>query len=171
MDTLFATTTFSAPVLVLSQADVYDIVKCLVVVTLLIVILPLLLSLLVRTRGKQAPDVKLPSPTFFKVLYITWFLVHYGISALAVIAILILGLDGAIKGTISALLGSLFGYVLGSTAAKGSASPQQYPDSTSAAKYKESLLFDTLEELEKLIRNSQFCTPLLTLEVGSQWHR
>lgn len=130
MDTLFAAITSSAPVLVLSQTDVYDIVKYLVLVALVIVILPLLLSLLVRTRGKQSPDITLPSPTFFEIPYITWFLVHYGISALAVIAILILGLDGVIdKGTVSALLGSLFGYVLGSTA-KGSASPQQHPDST-----------------------------------------
>ena len=129
MDTMFATTT-SSSALVLSQRDVYDIVIFLVSVALVIVILPLLLSLFVRTGGKASPDVKSPSPSFFETPYITWFLVHYGISALAVIAILILGLDGVIdKGTVSALLGSLFGYVLGSTA-KGSASPQQRPDST-----------------------------------------
>lgn len=117
MHTIFATTTSSSPALVLSQGDVYDIVIFLVSVALVIVVLPLLLSLFFQTTSKPSPDVKSPSPSFFETPYITWFLVHYGISALAVIAILILGLDGVIdKGTVSALLGSLFGYVLGSTA-------------------------------------------------------
>lgn len=131
MHTIFATTTSSSPALVLSQRDVYDIVIFLVSVALVIVILPLLLSLFFRTTGKPSPDVKSPSPSFFETPYITWFLVHYGVSALAVIAILILGLDGVVdKGTVSALLGSLFGYVLGSTA-KGSANPPQRPVNSS----------------------------------------
>lgn len=65
----------------------------------------------------------------------------------------------------SALLGSLFGYVFGSTA-KGSASPQQRPDSTSAAKYKESLLSDTLEELEKI--DSKFSILYTTVGTGGR---
>ena len=130
MHTIFATTTSSSPALVLSQVDVYDIIIFLVFVALVIVILPLLLSRCCRTKSNPLSDIRSTSSSFFEIPYITWFLVHYGISALAVIAILILGLDGVIdKGTVSALLGSLFGYVLGSTA-KGSASPQQHSDST-----------------------------------------
>jgi hypothetical protein len=45
-----------------------------------------------------------------------WFLVHNGMAALAMIVILILGLDAVIdRTTTAALLGSLFGYVLGSS--------------------------------------------------------
>jgi len=110
-----------SPVLVLSQHDVNVVIIILVVVAFIIVIQPLILSATFRKQGKTEAEVKNGAQSFFEIPYITWFLVHYGIAALAVIAIVILGLDNVIdKSTVAALLGSLFGYVLGSSSNRSS---------------------------------------------------
>lgn|GEM_PF-5687685 len=112
--------------LVLSQHDVNMIIVFLIFLALVVILQPLILALVFK-KGKGKPDGQPPgaAPSFFEIPFITWFLVHYGISALAVIAIVILGLDNVIdKATVAALLGSLFGYVLGS-ASRGSATPTQ----------------------------------------------
>lgn len=124
----------SSSVLVLSRSDVRLIIIFLVFVALIIILQPLLLSSSYNRR-KELPDIKAKDAhsSFFEIEYITWFLIHYGIAALAVIAILILGLDNIIdKTTVSALLGSLFGYVLGSSS-KGAQyqSKEKKPDSNS----------------------------------------
>ncbi len=75
----------------------------LLVIALLIVLLPIVL------KGRDR--------NFFRIPYITWFLLHYSIAALAIMAITLLGVTGIIGAdVISALLGSLLGYILGSTA-------------------------------------------------------
>lgn len=100
----------SPAVLVLNKTDVFIVILCLVGVALFLVLQPLILS-----RGsifKKSENTL----RFFEIPFITWFLIHYGLAALAVIAIVILALDGVIdKSTVAALLGSLFGYVLGSS--------------------------------------------------------
>lgn len=124
-----AVSSASSPVLVLSQHDVNMIIIFLVFLALVVVLQPLILSLTFRRRKDPAEKPTADSASsFFEIPYITWYLVHYGIAALAVIAILILALDNVIdKTTVAALLGSLFGYVLGSSS-KGSSSPTKSPN-------------------------------------------
>lgn len=107
--------TSSGSGLVLSSYGTALVILGLGALAFLVLIQPALLLWLYHRAVKQGPDSKKPS--FFEVPFITWFLVHYGIAALAVLAIVALGVDNVIdKGTVSALLGSLFGYVLGSSA-------------------------------------------------------
>jgi hypothetical protein len=105
--------------LVLTGHQVGNVGIGLGLLALVIVLMPALLAVIYAwNRPKDA------SGGFFEVPYITWFLVHYGIAALAIIAIVFLGVDNVIdKGTVSALLGSLFGYVLGSAAHGSRPSP------------------------------------------------
>lgn len=118
----------SSVALVLTQHDVDMIITFLVFLALIVVLQPLLLSLTFRKHKVPLTTQTSDAPSFFEIPYITWFLVHYGIAALAVIAILILGLDNIIdKTTIAALLGSLFGYVLGSSSKGSPASTQTTP--------------------------------------------
>lgn len=92
------------------------------VIALVAVLMPVILAWCDRTRikhlaGATPAGVPPALTSFFELPYITWFLVHYLIPVLAILAIVLLGIDGIIdKGTVSALLGSLFGYVLGSSA-------------------------------------------------------
>lgn len=110
----------------LTPSQVFAVAIGIGVIALVIVILPLLLSWLYG-RKASGDNISGQPVSFFQIPYITWFIVHYGIAALAILAIVLLGIDGVIdKGTVSALLGSLFGYVLGS-AAKGS-----HPSTTGA---------------------------------------
>lgn len=115
----------TSPVLVLSQHDVFMIVVFLVALAAVIVLQPLILSLAFRRqKNLSKSESATAAPSFFEIDYITWFLIHYGIAALAIVVILILGLDNIIDtSTVAALLGSLFGYVLGSSS-KGSQSPR-----------------------------------------------
>lgn len=126
LDNIVMNTVLSAasPVLVLSQHDVDMIITYLVILALVVVLQPLVLSLTFSKRkGLADKPVTGSASSFFEIPFITWYLVHYGIAALAVIAILILALDNVIdKTTVAALLGSLFGYVLGSSS-KGSSLP------------------------------------------------
>ena len=63
--------------------------------------------------------------SFFQIPYATWYLIHWGISIIALLAIVALGIDGVLdKATIAALLGSLLGYTLGSTASHAAAAAQ-----------------------------------------------
>lgn len=101
--------------LVLTGHQVGNVGIGLGLLALVIVLMPALLALIYA--WKRPRDAGPGVGGFFEVPYITWFLVHYGIAALAIIAIVFLGVDNVIdKGTVSALLGSLFGYVLGSAA-------------------------------------------------------
>lgn len=119
-----ATTTQSAG-LVLSQSEVNMIIIFLVAVALVVVLQPLILSVTFRKkRDKPTSPNQEDAPSFFEIPYITWFLVHYGVATIAIIAIVILGLDQIIdKSTVAALLGSLFGYVLGSSSKGNSTTP------------------------------------------------
>lgn len=79
--------------------------------------------------SRKAPD---PSDSagkrmigFFQIPYMTWFLLHLVIASIGIIAVVILGIDNIIdKGTVAALLGSLFGYVLGTVSAARNAAEQ-----------------------------------------------
>lgn len=76
------------------------------VLAALVIVMPVLLALL--SGGGRS---------FFNVPYITWYLLHYTVAALGLTAVVTLGLTGTLdKEGIAALLGSLFGYVLGSVA-------------------------------------------------------
>lgn len=91
------------------------------VIALLIVLQPWLLARTYHARRAQPPAGTSPTQetpaSFFQIPYITWFLIHHGIAALALLAIVFLGIDNVIdKGTVSALIGSLLGYALGSAA-------------------------------------------------------
>lgn len=106
--------------LILSQRDVMVVILFLVFLALVVVLQPFILSYTYRRQLDPTAPTQSDSPnkahSFFETPYIPWFLVHNGMAALAMIVILILGLDAVIdKTTTAALLGSLFGYVLGSS--------------------------------------------------------
>jgi hypothetical protein len=113
--------------LVLDERDVFTIGLGLLVIVLVVVMQPWLLAR--SFRAARRADQKAPTDdepeSFFEVPYVTWFLIHHGVAVMAIVAIVLLGLDNVIdKGTVSALLGSLFGYVLGSSAtSKAKAGP------------------------------------------------
>lgn len=127
MDNLImsATITSQSAAFVLSQSEVNAIIIFLVAVALVVVLQPLILSVTFRKRREKSTNSNQEdAPSFFEIPYITWFLVHYGVATIAIIAIVILGLDQIIdKSTVAALLGSLFGYVLGSSSKGSSSTP------------------------------------------------
>ena len=104
------------------------------VIGLLIVLQPWLLARTYHARrtppaAGTSPSQEAPS-SFFQIPYITWFLIHHGIAALALLAIVFLGVDNVIdKGTVSALIGSLLGYAIGSAA---NSSRSSTPDNNAA---------------------------------------
>jgi len=57
-------------------------------------------------------------PRFFDTPYITWFLLHYGIGALAILALVALALGNALGAPVIAIFSGLFGFIFGSTAAR-----------------------------------------------------
>lgn len=90
------------------------VILALVAVSLVVVVVPLILQLTFKPTKPEA-SASTSAPSFFQIPYITWYLLHYGVAALAILGIILLAVDGAIdKGVVSALLGSLLGYVLGS---------------------------------------------------------
>jgi hypothetical protein len=107
----------SSAELILSQRDVMVIVSFLIIVALIIVLQPVILSITYRKQlNPSTNNTKGSARSFFETPYVMWFLVHNGMAALAMIVILILGLDSVLdRTTTAALLGSLFGYVLGSS--------------------------------------------------------
>ncbi len=119
--------TASSPIL--TDGQVVGVAIGIGIVAVIIVLLPLLLS---KSYSKGVAGLPPAQGTqrrasFFEIPYITWFVVHYGVAALAILAIVLLGVDNVIdKGTVSALLGSLFGYVLGS-ASHSSQEPGSQP--------------------------------------------
>jgi hypothetical protein len=109
---------------ILSERHVFLVALGLGILTAVLVLLPLFLAWSYRPKGDVVGRKKVFS-SFFEIPFITWFIVHYGIAAIAIFAIVLLGIDDVIdKGTVSALLGSLFGYVLGSSAHSSSTRPQ-----------------------------------------------
>ncbi len=89
-------------------------------IALVVVLQPWLLARSYHARRSHPADAagQTQDPgSFFQIPFITWFLIHHGIAALALLAIVFLGIDNVIdKGTVSALIGSLLGYALGSAA-------------------------------------------------------
>jgi IPT/TIG domain-containing protein len=70
------------------------------------VILVLLTPMILRGRDRE----------FFKIPFITWYLLQYGIAALVILVVLILALTAKLTPEgVTGILGSLIGYVLGST--------------------------------------------------------
>lgn len=93
------------------------IVWALLILIALVVVTQLFLSLTFRptedTPAGGTTPVKITN--LLQVPYVTWYLLHYTIAAVAILVIAVLGILNVIdKGVISALLGSLLGYVLGS---------------------------------------------------------
>lgn len=134
---------------VLTSNQVFWVAIGIGVLALVVVLLPLLLAWSYHGSDQNAPaESDRPQSkraSFYEIPFITWFIVHYGIAALAILAIVLLGVDNVIdKGTVSALLGSLFGYVLGSAAhssrpsnggssfgtSQGSSVPSQFPSTS-----------------------------------------
>jgi hypothetical protein len=68
--------------------------------------------------GTEPSDSSGNRISFFQIPYITWYLLHSAIATLGVIGVVILAVAGVIDSTtVAALLGGLFGYVLGSASA------------------------------------------------------
>lgn len=94
------------------------VIAGLVVLIALVAFVPPALAWAYRPRAQQAAGLQAGETRvgFFQIPFITWFLLHYTIAAMGVVAVLILAIDRIIdKSVASALLGALFGYVLGSS--------------------------------------------------------
>lgn len=95
---------------------------------------PFLLALLHRNATPKAKDAEGNSITvsFFQLPYVTWFLIHYLIPVLGIIAVSGLRQAHVLDTpTVAALLWGLFGYVLGG-AAKGAPDKSQPPAGSDA---------------------------------------
>ncbi len=102
------TATPDFPVATLNGGGLTLIELILLVLMVLVLILPLLLA-----RGR---------PRFFETPYITWFLLHFGIGALAILALVALALGNALGAPVIAIFSGLFGFIFGSTAARATGS-------------------------------------------------
>ncbi len=85
----------------------------LIVLALAVLLIPLVLA-------RKAASIE----AFFGIPFITWYLLHYTIATLGILGVVILGLVGVLNATaIAALLGGLFGYVLGAASRSHEATP------------------------------------------------
>lgn len=86
------------------------------------------LGLLILMLGVLATPVVLSwqRPHFFETPFITWFLLHFGVGALALFALLALALAGSLTAPLIAIFSGLFGFIFGSTASR-SASQASIP--------------------------------------------
>lgn len=98
-------TTPDIPIPQLPQGQVVALELALAFMVALVILMPTIL--LIRDRG------------FFQVPYASWFLIHFGIPALAVVAILMLAFAGVLSSALIALFASLFGYLFGASTARG----------------------------------------------------
>jgi hypothetical protein len=122
---------------ILSEHHVFVLACGIVAVLGLAIIQPWILSRAYKRYPKVADPASSarttsdqPAPaSFFQIPYITWFLMHFGVAALVIMAVVLLAVDNVLdKGTVSALLGSLLGYVLGSAAtSRGAQQPSNQP--------------------------------------------
>jgi hypothetical protein len=103
----------------LSESQINVVIAGMFLLALIVVLSPVLLARVHRNSqwtsvdavGRQAPT------SFFQLPFVTWFLIHLYVALLGILAVVGLGLAGAIdKTTIAALLSGLFGYVLGNAA-------------------------------------------------------
>ena len=108
---------------VLTQSDTFWATVGLIALILATIAVPLVYAVLARGAAVTATSEARSSRTnggnaivqLLNIHYITWFFVHYGVALVAILAIVILGLNGIIDtSTVAALLGSLFSYALSS---------------------------------------------------------
>lgn len=124
-----ATTTANHPALSGQALDV--VIWGLIVLLLLVLLITPLLSYLYNRRPAAQENSHAAAksghenyPSFFQIPFITWYLLHFTVAALVIVAIVLLGVDGVVDASvISALLGSLLGYVLGSSSRSNQTSP------------------------------------------------
>jgi hypothetical protein len=57
-------------------------------------------------------------PRFFQIPYITWYLLHFGIGALALVVLAGLALAGSLTAPLIAIFSGLFGFIFGASAAR-----------------------------------------------------
>ena len=111
---------------VLTHHEAFLVIVLLVIVAAVIATAQVLLAGTFRPHERADPDhpgQKIQVSNFFEIPFITWYLLHFTVAALGIVAVLILGVDQIISSTaIAALLSGLFGYVLGAVAAKSSSS-------------------------------------------------
>ena len=115
--------TSTAPIM-LSGVPSTLLVVGLLLIAALAIATPVILALIYRKSDLTGEDNKGNSVklSFFQLPYMTWFIIHYVIPVVGIVAVVSLALVGALDmATTATLLGGLFGYVLGS-AANGHAS-------------------------------------------------
>jgi|ERR1700726_1699474 len=83
-------------------------------------LLVVVLGLLILMLAVLATPVVLSwqRPNFFETPFITWFLLHFGVGALALFALLALALAGSLTAPLIAIFSGLFGFIFGSTASR-----------------------------------------------------
>jgi hypothetical protein len=106
---------------VVSSGNVYWITLFLILFAAVVIIAPLLLARQRQQSGTGGARRTLTARSFFEIPYSMWFLLHLAFGALGVLAVAVLAVAGVLNSTaIAALLGSLFGYVLGGTGSRSS---------------------------------------------------
>jgi hypothetical protein len=94
----------------------------LIVFAVVVVLLPWVLTWRFKPHWVWDPDRRGRRQyvgSLFEIPYVTWYLLHLGFGALGIFVVALLALDGVLDNTaIAALLGSLFGYVLGSSSGR-----------------------------------------------------
>jgi hypothetical protein len=83
-------------------------------VGLLLLMLGVLVTPLALNWGKSR---------FFETPFITWFLLHFGVGALAIFALLALALAGSLTAPLIAIFSGLFGFIFGSSASRAASQP------------------------------------------------
>ena len=102
----------------LSESYLFWVSVAILALVFIALVSPLMLVALFRPTEmhEEGTGRQVRITSLFQVPYASWFLLHYAIAATAILIIALLGLAGVIdKGVVSALIGSLLGYVLGSS--------------------------------------------------------
>jgi hypothetical protein len=81
-------------------------------IALLVLMLAVVVTPLALSWGK---------PNFFETPFVTWWLLHSGIGALAILALVALAFAGSLTAPVIAIFSGLFGFIFGSTASRAAA--------------------------------------------------
>ncbi len=102
-----------------AAALVFSLLGAILLVVLSQLLLPWANGRLRRTKSATANQAH----SFFEIPFITWYLLHFGVAIVGILAVVLLAADSVLdKAGAGTLLGSLFGYVLGAAGSRSSQS-------------------------------------------------
>lgn len=113
-----------------AAALVFSLLGAILLVVLSQLLLPWANGRLRRTKSATASQAH----SFFEIPFITWYLLHFGVAIVGILAVVLLAADSVLdKAGAGTLLGSLFGYVLGAAGSRSSQSTATDKPATPAA--------------------------------------